>query len=181
MAPVDRRDDQTWVTLELTVLGSLKIEDGTFEEDLLEDLGAPLHWPIFVPSKTYRRGGKKIIIHLVEGYVFVGTGYPDSRYFDLEHSKSKLVKQVMSTDNLANRMRVLHTIPNSKIIEWEEKLQKEVSQNLQIGDRVRILEGILTNLEGVVVELDFEYAYVCVTMRSAEFITQCPRCSLEIL
>ena len=180
MAPIDKRDEQTWVTLELTSLGSQRIEEGTFEDDLLEDLQAPLHWPIFVPSKTYRRGGKKIVIHLVEGYVFVGTGYSESRYFELEHAQNKLVKQVMSTDNL-NKMRVLHTIPNSKIIEWEEKLQQEVSQNIQINDRVKILDGLLTNLEGIVVDLDGDFAGVCVTMRSVEFLTRCPRCSLEIL
>ena len=126
----DPRDAQTWVTLELTPLGQTRVEEGSLEDDLLDALDAPFHWPVFVPSRTYRRGNKVKTVHLVEGYAFVGTGMDEQRYFALERSPSKLVKQVMSTDT-AGGLRVLHTLGDDVIRKWRDSLRDEIEDRIR--------------------------------------------------
>lgn len=177
---VDRRDEQTWVTLELTALGQQKIEEGTLEDDILEALGAPFHWPIFVPARTYQRGKKTVTVHLMEGYAFVGTGFDEQRYFALERTASKLVAQVMSVDT-ADGIRVLHTIPDHHVQGWKEKLKDEIASDIREGMNVRITDGKLCNLEGEVVSVRGEYADVLVKLRSRHIITSHPRYCLDVV
>lgn len=175
----DRRDEQTWVTLELTAVGQQRAEDGTLEDDILEALGAPFHWPVFVPSRTFTRGGRRFTIHLVEGYAFVGTGYDEQRYFALEHKGAKLVKQVMSTETVQG-IRVLHTIPNHIVEKWRLMLRDEMNSNIREGSQVTIVEGRLKNLEAEVLDVDGEFADVLIRLRSAHGITRLPKYFLEI-
>lgn len=175
----DRRDEQTWVTLELTPAGQQRAEDGTLEDDLLEILGAPFHWPVFVPSRTFLRGGKRFTVHLVEGYAFVGTGYEEQRYFALEHKGAKLVKQVMSTETLKG-IRVLHTIKNHVVDNWRSMLRDEMNSNIKEGAQVTIIEGRLKNLDAEVLDVDGEFADVIVRLRSAHAITRLPRYFLDV-
>ena len=133
----DPRDAQTWVTLELTPLGQTRVEEGSLEDDLLDALDAPFHWPVFVPSRTYRRGNKVKTVHLVEGYAFVGTGMDEQRYFALERSPSKLVKQVMSTDT-AGGLRVLHTLGDDVIRKWRDSLRDEIEDRIKAQKSGRV-------------------------------------------
>ena len=177
--PRDRRDEPTWVLLELTPIGQQHAEAGTLEDDLLEYLGAPFHWPVFVPSRTFTRGGRRYTVHLVEGYAFIGSGYEEARYFALEHVGAKLVKQVMSTETL-NGIRVLHTVKNSKVEDWKAMLRDECTSDIKEGANVTINEGKLKDLEAEVLDVDGEYADVLVKLRSAHGIARLPRYFLEV-
>lgn len=174
----DPRDAQTWVTLELTPLGQTRVEEGSLEDDILDALDAPFHWPVFVPSRTYRRGNKVKTVHLVEGYAFVGTGMDEQRYFALERSPTKLVKKVMSTDTVGG-MRVLHTLKDDVIEKWRCSLRDEITSDITEGMLVSITEGMFSNLEGQVLDVDGEHADVLINLRSAQGIARLPKYYLD--
>lgn len=176
----DQRDQQTWVTLELTYYGQQRVEEGALEDDLLEALNAPFHWPVFVPARTYLRSGNRVTVNLYEGYAFVGTGFEERRYFSLERSAAKIVKQVMSSDT-AEGIRVLHTIHDSHIKKWQSLLRDEIASDIHEGMRVRITEGKLSNLEADVLDVDGEFADIIVRLRSAHGITRLPRYFLDVV
>ena len=81
---MDRRDALTWVAIELTRRGEARVEEGTIEEQIRQDLGVDESYPVFVPSMCYQKGGKKMTLHLMEGYVFVASGLPETKFFSLE-------------------------------------------------------------------------------------------------
>ncbi len=177
----DRRDEQTWVTVELTHSGQQRVEEGLLEDDIVEALDAPWHWPVFVPARTYVRGGRKVTVHLFEGYAFIGTGYEENRYFSLERGRSaKYFKKIMSTDTLRG-IRVLHTVDNSKIEEWRQLLHEEVNNDIQEGMRAVVTEGKLTNLEVLVLDVDGEFANIMLELRSTHCITRVPKYFLDVV
>lgn len=176
----DQRDRQTWVTLELTHFGQQRVEEGVLEDDLLEALNAPFHWPVFVPARTYVRGGKRVTVNLYEGYAFVGTGFEERRYFALETKAAKIIKQVMSSDT-ARGIRVLHTIHDHHIEKWRTMLRDEIASDIREGMRVKITDGKLVNLEADVLDVDGEFADVIIRLRSAHGITRLPRYFLDVV
>lgn len=177
----DRRDDPTWVVLELTRQGESKVEDGTLEGTLRSDLDLDADHPVFLPALTYDRRGKSITLQLMEGYAFVGSGLPEVEYFALE-GKS-YVSQVMSGEG-AHGMRVLSTIPNTSVEDMRRQLRGMSVLDLSVGDLVRVVEGCY---EGLVMrylgdEEDNNYAMLAsVGLRSLEIVTVLPRAFLELL
>jgi len=175
---VDNRDGPTWVALELTKLGEQKVEDGSIEDDLLDALDAPWHWPVFMPAKSYKRGGRIVTAILMEGYAFVGAGLDESAYFALEHHRNHLVSRVMSSTG-AGGMRALKTVPESYIQALRERLREEVASDITVGMMVNVTDGTYANLTGVVIDVEGEYASVEVRLRSAHLIFGVPRYLLE--
>ena len=174
---MDHRDKQTWVTVELSRLGEQKIEEGTLEATLRKDLSVDEDWPLFVPATTYVKNGKKVTIHLLEGYVFVGSGLTEVQYFALE--KKSLVNQVMSSKGV-NGIRVLNTIRQSHIDEMKHKLRELVSEDIDIGTKVKVLDGTYSELEGEVLGVEDDHVFVKLDLRSLSVITPIPRIFLQI-
>lgn len=174
---MDRRDDLTWIAIELTRQGEAKVEDGSIIGALRSDLEVGEEHPIFVPSVVYWTGGRQVTLHLMEGYVFVASGLPETRYFNLE--KKPYVSQVMSSLGGPHRMRVPSVIPNSNIEDLRSKLRGMVASDIEVGAHVSILDGKYRGLEGRVLELDQEDAFVHVQLRSIKIIATIPRVFLE--
>ncbi len=177
LAAVDHRDDLTWIAIELTGYGESKVEDGTIVASLRSDLEVGDSFPVFVPSVNYYAGGSRVVLHLMEGYVFVGSGLPETRYFGLENRG--YVSQVMSTFGGPHAMRVTSVIPNSQILVLKHQLRGLVSFDIEIGETVQILDGSYRGLEGVVQELDGDNAYVLIELRSIKIIATIPRVFLS--
>lgn len=174
---VDQRDEPTWVAVELTHQGETRVTDGTLEAVLRRDLGVDDDHPIFIPSSLYRRDGHVTIIHLMEGYVFVGSGLPETSYFSLE--RQPYVAQVMSTQGGKHRMRVLSVITDAHIQQMKAKLQEMVSSEIPVGAEVLVLEGTYRNLTGKITGLEGDNAFVHIRLRSLEVVATVPRIFLE--
>lgn len=176
---MDRRDAPTWIVIELTPLGEVKLEEGSLEKSLRSDLGVDRNFPIFIPATTYRKNGKDVTLRLMEGYVFVASGLPETDYFALE--SKPYVAQVMSTRPGPYKMRVLSTVPDSQVGDLRRQLQGLLASDIAIYDKIRVIEGTYRNLEGVVMGIRGDNAFVRINLRSMEVIATIPLVSLESL
>jgi len=174
---VDLRDDTTWVAIELTPFGEAKVTEGFLEVALRRDLGVDDDHAIFIPCSLYRKDGKVVTIHLMEGYVFVASGLPETAYFNLE--RQPYVHKVMSTQSGPHRMRVLSVITDKHILEMRAKLRKLTSSEIPVGAEVMVLDGTYRHLSGRVTGMDDENAYIHIRLRSLEVVATVPRIFLE--
>jgi len=161
------------VVLETTRQGQARVEDGTITTYLREALRIDASWPIFVPVATYVSDGRRMFVHLMEGYVFVASGLPETSYFDLAWT-GPYIRRVLTT-NGPNGMRVLSTLPNSKIKELQAKLQASVSEDITPGMRVTVTAGTYAALSGDVVDTDKEAVYIRIILRSINILTRISR------
>lgn len=173
---MDRRDDDTWVVVELTKQGEQRVEDGTLKDVLLTDLGATDEMPVFIPARTYAKESKAITIHLLEGYVFIAARLPEVVYFGLEDQP--YVAQVLSTDG-SHGMRVLSTIPNREVKALRRRLHEQVATDLVPGTLVKVVEGVYRDLEGRVDGVDGDHATVAFRLRSLRSFVGIPLVFLE--
>jgi len=173
----DRRDELTWVALELSRAGEMKVEEGTLDKSIRRDLDLSLEFPIFIPSMTFRRNGRNVTLHLMEGYAFVATGLPETSYFALA-KRTVYVNQVMSTRSVAG-MSVLSVIDNSYIEELKEQIRTLLSATISVGEKVRVLGGIYSSLEGEVLALEKEEAIIHIQLRSLNVVTKINKMFLE--
>lgn len=172
----DRRDGTTWVALELTRPGEKLVEEGALSENLRRLLDVDEDWPVFIPARVYEKNGKRVTVHLMEGYAFVATGLEEVRYFRLEHTK--LVEQVMATRSTRG-IRVLSVIPDSKVSDLRRQLNEEVASDLIPGMTVLVTDGVYSKLEGVVMDTEGDHAVVRFELRSLEVISKIPKVFLD--
>lgn len=174
----DQRDATTWVVLELTRSGELRVEDGSLEAAIREVPG--FHdIPIFVPAATYVRNGHKITVQLMQGYVFVASGLPEVAYFELERQSPHL-RKVLSTTG-SGGLPTLSVINNKDVEEMRSQLQAEIALNLHVGMEVQVNQGPYSGLSGQVVSLveGKEEVQVLIRLRSLQVIRSIPRVFLE--
>ena len=174
---MDQRDTTTWVILELSRLGEQKTEDGSLADSLRRQLKSNKDIDIFVPAATYKKGGRTVTIHLMEGYAFVTTGLDEVDYFKLEQKPD--VKAVMSSTSPSG-IRVPHTLPAREIKRMQEQLRQLIIGDVEIGACVSIGDGTYKGLEGRVLDLEKDYAILKIEMRSLSVITKIPQVFLEV-
>lgn len=172
----DRRDGTTWVALELTRHGEKLVEEGTLATELRSSLGVEEDWPVFIPARIYEKNGKRVTVHLMEGYAFVATGLDEVVYFRLE--QSKLVEQVLSSRGKRG-IRCLEAIHDSQISDLRRRLSEEVAADLVPGMTVLVTDGVYSKLEGVVMDVEGDHAVVRFELRSLEVISKIPKVFLE--
>ena len=61
----DKRDQKTWVILELTRQGEQKVADGVFEGVIRKAMQLDPSHGVFIPSMTYRKAGRIVTLHLM--------------------------------------------------------------------------------------------------------------------
>ena len=172
----DRRDGTTWVVLELTHQGENLVEEGVFEGEVRRILDVEEDWPVFVPSRVYEKKGKRITVHLMEGYAFVATGLDEVHYFRLE--QTKVVAQVLATRS-SRGIRALSTIPDTRVVELRGQLNAEVAADIIPGMRVLVTDGVYSKLEGIVLDTQGDHATVHFELRSLEVISRIPKVFLD--
>ncbi len=155
----------------MSPLGESLIRDGLYEGEIRKALGVSEDWPVFVPTKIFDKDGKKVVLTLMEGYCFVGTGLDEVRYFRLENGR--LVTKVMS--QIINSMRVLHVLQNSKVEEIRQKMAQEIASDFQVGMRVSPTVGPFSGLEGVITLDQGEKAQVHFSFRSRKIWKTFPK------
>jgi len=177
--PLDQRDEVSWVALELTRQGELKVEDSTLARTLRQDLDLDYNHPIFIPSITYKKGKRGVTIHLMEGYAFVAAGLPDYCYFALE--QKPYVEQVISVAASRGRTRNVSVIPDRQVQKLRRQLHDKIASDIRVGERVCITEGQYRRLEGEVTGIEDMDAHVFIKLRSLQVIATVPRVFLESL
>jgi transcription antitermination factor NusG len=160
------------VVLELTRTGENKVDDGTLESRIRKDLALDETYPIFIPAATYRKNGKIITTHLMEGYVFIAAGLAEVEYFQLE--KKVYASKVMTSIGPSS-IRVLSTIADQRIAEMRHQLREILSEGIEIGMHVEVQDGTYARLEGEVLGVEAESAFVFFNLRSLKIIAKIPR------
>lgn len=173
MSEVRQRRPTSWAIVELTRMGERKAEDGTLPPLLRDAMSLPSDHPVFIPSKTYVSGGRRITIHLMEGYAFVGS---DGR--DLpqpSRTDQPYIKRLLTTPT-ANGGRVLSVLPDIKVRGMEADLAKHVGDDSNVGSNVSVTTGIYAKMEGEVVDTTPSgNLIVRFRMRSLDLIAEVPR------
>jgi len=173
---VDKRDSISWVVAELTFLGESRVSDGSLIDFLQKESRLPQNHPVFIPSITYSKSGEVVTFHLMEGYIFIALGLPDTFYFGLE--QSPYIERIITIDS---PFRSLNTVQDCYIEDLRLKLRELVSTDLEEGMQVKILDGTYAKLQGQVVGLLEGAASVFLELRSAHFIVSIPKAFLEPL
>jgi len=170
------------VAIELTPLGEIKVDDGSLEQSLRFNLRVDSEFPIFIPATTIKtkKGTRTSTIYLLEGYVFVASGLmPETRYFRLEDLS--YIEQVISSQAGPYSIRTLSVIPDSQILSLRRQLQSIIGAEVDVGDKVKIVEGTYRGLEGEVEGLGKDLAYVHFVLRSMDVITGIPLAFIEVV
>ena len=162
------------MTLELTKQGESKAIEGTLARSIRRDLGVPKDFPVFVPYSCYSKHVKGVSI-LIEGYAFVSTGLPETRYFSLE--SKPLVHRVLSTKGPYG-MRILNTIPDHRVVGMQGQLREMIAADIEEGMIVKVTSGHYARLEGNVVDVCGDVISVRFPMRSLDVVAVFPRSSV---
>lgn len=173
---VDQRDDLTWVAVELSHVGEQKVVENTLERSLRRDLEVDEDHPMFIPCTLFQRGGRVVTIHLMEGYVFIASGLPETKYFSLE--RQPYVNQVMSTMG-SHRMRVVSVITDAHVQRMRAELRRISCAEIPLGAEVRVTEGTYRNLTGMVTGIDGDSAFILICLRSLDVVATVPRIFLD--
>lgn len=173
----DERDAATWVVLELTEAGERLAEEGALDAHLRAVLECPDNHPVFVPYTVITRHGRRSVINVIEGYVFVASGLSDLAYFSLP-SKSPHIKSVLHT-HASGRVKTLSTVPDRSVADLQQRLRKMISREIEIGSEVRVHDGLHRGLVGRVVDVHGEDAFVFIKMRTIETVRVFPRYTLR--
>ena len=175
---MDRRDSPTWIAIELSRYGETKVEDGTLEPSLRADLEVDDDFPLFVPATSYPKGNRLITIHLVEGYVFIGTGLEEVRYFALENKP--YINKIISTPTGPHKIRTPSVIGDDHIQSMKDQLRQQIAADIEEGAQVRVRDGIYRSLIGRVMGVQDDHAFVKIELRSIKLIATVPRVFLEV-
>lgn len=176
---MDKRDEKTWVILELSHLGEAKVTEGVFETQLKRLLGRKYRgesYDLFVPCRIYERGGRKVALQLMEGYAFVDSDHDFDFFLAIEGTD--LVRKVMRTPSPSG-VDTLHSLPNREINGLRGQLREMIMKDVEEGTIATIAEGIYKNLEGLVLGLIDENAMVRIELRTISVITLIPQMFLE--
>jgi len=168
----DARDTLSWVTIELAPLGEQKVQEGTLAKLIRHHLEVDQDFQVFIPSARIERNGKNLTVSLMEGYVFVQTGLPESQYLSLNNRA--YVSRVLTTPTRKG-VRVIQTIPDQHICDLRSKLNALLTTDVVSDTWVRVLGGTYQNLEGRVLSVEEEYVIVLISLRSLEVITRLPK------
>jgi transcription antitermination factor NusG len=152
------------------------VEDEELERELRRGLDVEDDWPVFVPARIFKKKGRRVTVHLMEGYAFVASGLDEVRYFRMENTK--LVAQVLATRG-ARGIRALSTIPDSRVAELRRQLNAEVAADIVPGMRVLVTDGVYSKLEGIVLDTQDDHATVHFELRSLEVISRVPKVFLD--
>jgi len=173
----DRRDERTWVTLELARSGEVYAVEGTLAAHIRRDLQVDEDHEVFVPVALFRKNNRVVPIHLVEGYAFVASGLDDVAYYALE--REPYINQVMSSRTGPHRMRCLSVVPNFQVEAMRDELRRMVTAEVPLHAMVNITQGAYRGLEGRVCGLDEDNAFIRIRLRSLEVVATVPRIFIE--
>lgn len=175
----DIERDRYWITVELSNIGEQKLAEGELQRILRMHLDSD-DVPIFSPSAKFikKTNQKSEIFHLIQGYIFVGSGLKLRKYLDLE--ETPYVSRIFY-DTLSDGQIQLKLLPNSKIEGMREELSKMMLGAISVGDTVLINSGLYQGIEGQIIAISENDANVELKFRSMVIITKLPRIFLDTI
>ncbi len=169
--PQNPLDAATWVPVELTRHGEMLLRDGTIAAQLRNVLGVEADWPIFVPAELFpptEEGGAPTVFCATDGYAYIAAGLLDSQYLSLEDTR--LVRRVLTSKDPRTGRRVVQTLPDRALDSTRQSLKAAVARSIRPGTRVRITQGVLSNLVADVVAEEGDFVHVWLQLRTLELI-----------
>lgn len=164
------RKRKTWVVMQTSPRGEEEAKLGLLAQRL-KDLSDISLDDIYVPIL---RGGSSKATFLIEGYIFVKSGYPSTKYYEL--ARSAYIECMISQYDSRSDM-----ISQGTVSEYD--LRNMISEaysrggSYQVGDHVDVIEGDFKGCSGEVLdileresELGGGKYSILITLRSAEVI-----------
>lgn len=166
------RDSPTWVAVELSVMGENRLEEGVIDKIIRKQLGVEPNYPIYVPRSVYRNEDEMVSLHLLNGYIFIRSGLPETSYFKLE--STMYVSRVLSEFS-SNGIRTLSVISDKTIKEMEHQIKCLSVNNLVKGSQVTVTDGGYRGIDMTVMDIMGDKALLKSTgLRSIEIVTVLP-------
>jgi transcription antitermination factor NusG len=172
-------ESKYWVILELSPQGE-QATPKQIDKSLRKRLQGKCD--VFIPGITYKRRGKDVTIHYMQGYVFVEAGLPSSMYFDLVHHPF-IASVLYHFDDLtsANPRMILSLLPDSEIEKMREELENLTRVKFEVGDEVLITEGIYKNMKATIKSVHEDSVNVEIKMRSMMTLIDMPVAMMRYL
>lgn len=173
MSEVRSRRPNSWAIVELTRTGERKAEEGVLAPLIREALVLPIDHPVFIPSKTYTTGGRRVTVHLMEGYAFVGS---DGRDLVLPpRSEHAYIRRLLMTPSQGVG-RALSVVSDAVVQQMEADLAKHVGDDVHVGSSVVVNNGTYARMNGEVMGTTTSGNLVIrFQMRSLDLIAEIPR------
>jgi transcription antitermination factor NusG len=162
----------TWLVMETSSKGEEASRQGLLKKRLQSISGIPEE-DIYIPILN---SGTSRPIVLIEGYIFIKSGYPTSSYLDIARSQY-IVKMIAQFDPKSNLISQ-STITDKELKNMVKAAYKRGGR-YQLGSKVKVILGEFKGCEGEVIDIVSEphegglvrdFYMVCVTLRSAEVI-----------
>lgn len=167
---MDERDQVTWVVLELSHHGERAAEEGILAEILRDHADLDHDHPVFVPYLTYTHQGKTTLLSVMEGYVFLASGFDDQSRSDL--SRSPYITKILCRGS--DPHAACETVSQASVDQLRQRMRELVAVEIQEGMEVRIVDGTLSGIRGSVVGVSGGHATLLVQMRSIQAIQYLP-------
>ncbi len=140
-----KQKSKTWVVLLLTSKGE--------EEARLQDLAKILSNNSYISKEDIYipvLKNKGDVIFLLEGYIFVKTGYPSSYYYDLVRTPfvESIISEFDSESGLISK-GILSDLELRKMIQKANAL----GGTYEVGTSVKVKEGHFKGLEGEIIDV----------------------------
>lgn len=169
------KDGKTWVVVQLNEFGEALAERGELERKVKK------LYPdkeIFIPYSRVEFKGRTSKLSVIEGYIFIESGLPESEYFDL--GEQPYIEDVLHTKS--HRGLNLNTIRDVDVQKLKDNLQQLIIADLELGMKVSVNSGVYKGVEGEVVGFteDKKSAFVYIEMRTLKAIRAIPTYILDI-
>jgi len=173
MSEFRQRRPTSWAVIELTRAGERKADEGVLAPLIREALALPIGHPVFVPSKAYTNGGRRVTVHLMEGYAFVGS---DGHDLSIPHRhEHPYVKRLLMSQSPGGG-RAISVVPDSVVQQMEADLAKHVGDDVHVGSTVVVNNGMYARMVGEVLGTTPSGDLVVrFQMRSLDLIAEVPR------
>lgn len=164
------RRNISWVVMQTSPKGEEEAKLGVLAKRLCRLSNINVQ-DIYVPIL---RGGSSKATFLIEGYIFVKSGYSSTSYWDL--ARSMYIEKMISGYDNTSDMISISTISDKHLKEMINEAYK-LGGSYKIGDMVEITEGDFKGCAGVVQTviqeddgLEGNFYTVLLNLRSAEVI-----------
>jgi 5'-3' exonuclease/transcription antitermination factor NusG len=137
---------------------------------------------VFIPAVITEAGSQREFQYVVEGYAFVRRDRPDAAFMKLENTR--YVQSILTTSvRRSNGTCSLAAIPETDIARMRERIQKEVDQDIDVGDTVQVMSGPYKEIKGIVIEdlPETQSVQVYIRLLSKEAIVTLPRSFLRLI
>tara|TARA_B100000900_G_scaffold347155_1_gene312223 strand:- start:83 stop:616 length:534 start_codon:yes stop_codon:yes gene_type:complete len=169
------KDGKTWVVVQLNDFGEVLAERGELERKIKKIIPGK---EIFIPYSRVEFKGRTSKLSVIEGYIFIESGLPETEYFAL--SDEPYIEDVLHT--ASRRGMNLNTIRDEDVEKLKDNLQKLIVADLELGMKVSVNSGVYKGVEGEVVGFseDKKSAFVYIELRTLKAIRAIPTYILDI-